>query len=29
MENNIVWHYRAPQGEEYENAIKELEEARK
>ncbi len=29
MENNIVWHYRAPQGEDYENAIKELEEARK
>lgn len=29
MENNIVWHYRAPQGEDYENAVKELEEARK
>lgn len=25
MENNIVWHYRAPEGEEYTNAIKELE----
>lgn len=29
MENNIVWHYRAPQGEDYEKAVKELEEARK
>lgn len=29
MENNIVWHYRPPQGEDYENAIKELEEAKK
>ncbi len=28
MENNIVWHYRDPQGEDYENALKELEEAR-
>lgn len=27
MENNIVWHYRSPQGEEYEKAVKELEEA--
>lgn len=26
MENNILWHYRTPQGEEYEAAIKELEE---
>lgn len=25
MENNIVWHYRSPQGEDYEKAIKELE----
>lgn len=25
MENNIVWHYRAPEGEEYTKAIKELE----
>lgn len=25
MENNILWHYRTPQGEEYEAAIKELE----
>lgn len=28
MENNIVWHYRAPQGEDYENAINELERNR-
>lgn len=28
MENNIVWHYRAPQGEDYTNAVKELEAAR-
>jgi transketolase len=25
MENNILWHYRTPQGEEYEAAVKELE----
>lgn len=25
MENNLLWHYRDPQGEYYENAIKELE----
>lgn len=25
MENNILWHYRAPQGDDYVNAIKELE----
>lgn len=25
MENNVVWHYRDPQGEDYENAIRELE----
>ena len=28
MENNILWHYRTPQGEEYEAAVKELEEQR-
>lgn len=28
MENNLLWHYRDPQGEAYENAIKELEETR-
>lgn len=26
MENNILWHYRSPQGEEYEAAVKELKE---
>ena len=26
MENNLLWHYRDPQGEFYENALKELEE---
>ena len=26
MENQILWHYRTPQGEEYEAALKELEE---
>lgn len=26
MENSILWHYRTPQGEEYEAAVKELEE---
>ena len=25
MENNILWHYRSPQGAEYEAAIAELE----
>lgn len=25
MENDILWHYRTPQGEEYEAAVKELE----
>lgn len=25
MENNILWHYRSPQGEEYAAALKELE----
>ncbi len=29
MENNILWHYRSPQGEEYEKALKELEEQKK
>jgi len=24
MENSVLWHYRSPQGEEFENAIKEL-----
>lgn len=24
MENNVLWHYRSPQGEEYENAMREL-----
>ena len=28
MENNILWHYRTPQGEEYGAAVKELEEQR-
>lgn len=28
MENTVVWHYRAPQGEDYENAVRELEEAK-
>lgn len=28
MENDILWHYRTPQGEEYEAALKELEEQR-
>ncbi len=28
MENQILWHYRTPQGEEYEAALKELEEHR-
>ena len=28
MENNILWHYRTPQGEEYEEALKELEALR-
>lgn len=26
MENNILWHYRTPQGEEYDAAVKEIEE---
>lgn len=25
MENQLLWHYRDPQGEDYENALKELE----
>ena len=28
MENNILWHYRTPQGEEYEAALNELEAQR-
>ena len=28
MENDILWHYRTPQGEEYEAALKELEACR-
>ena len=28
MENQILWHYRTPQGEEYKAALKELEEHR-
>ncbi len=28
MENNILWHYRTPQGEEYEAAVAELEAQR-
>lgn len=28
MENNILWHYRDPQGKDYEQAVKELEEAK-
>ena len=28
MENNILWHYRTPQGEEYDAALKELEAQR-
>ena len=26
MENQVLWHYRSPQGEELQNALKELEE---
>ena len=29
MENELVWHYRPPMGEDYENAIKELEVLKK
>ena len=25
MENSVLWHYRAPKDDEYDNAIKELE----
>ena len=28
MENDILWHYRTPQGDEYEAALRELEEHR-
>ncbi len=27
MENQVLWHYRSPQGEEYEAAMKELGDA--
>ena len=27
MENSVLWHYRVPQGEEYEAALKEIKEA--
>ncbi|HVW20891.1 MAG TPA: transketolase [Opitutaceae bacterium] len=27
MENSVLWHYRSPQGEEYEAAIKELDQS--
>lgn len=26
MENSVLWHYRSPQGEEYEQAVKELDQ---
>lgn len=29
MENQVLWHYRDPQGEFYDNAVKELEDMRK
>ena len=25
MENNLVWHYKSPQGDDFKNAIEELE----
>lgn len=28
MEDTVLWHYRAPQGEDYDNAVRELEEAK-
>ena len=28
MENNNLWHYRDPQGADYENAVRELEACR-
>lgn len=28
MENTVLWHYRSPQGEDYDNAVKELEGAK-
>ena len=28
MENNVLWHYRTPQGEEYEAAVAELEQGK-
>jgi len=27
MENQVLWHYRSPQSDEYENALKELDDA--
>ena len=27
MENSVLWHYRTPQGDEYEAAVKELDDA--
>ena len=27
MENKVLWHYRSPQGEEFENALRELNDA--
>ena len=27
MENQVLWHYRSPQGEDYERAVKELSDA--
>jgi transketolase len=29
MENSVLWHYRSPQGEEFTEAMKELEEEKK
>lgn len=28
MENTVLWHYRSPQGEDYDNAVEELEGAK-
>jgi transketolase len=28
MENSVLWHYRTPQGEEFERAVAELEAGR-
>ncbi len=27
MENTVLWHYRTPQGDEFEAALRELEES--